>query len=106
MFAQAWCEALGLEPTIAIIVVAAISLFITFITFNHNPSNEIHTVQNGKIISYDTVLVAAPEDKTWPWLAELKAKFRYFQAGYPLMYAAFRKVCLRIYIIPTPALSF
>jgi hypothetical protein len=94
MFVQTWSEALGLELTTLTTLLVATSLLVTFATLNRNQNTEIHTVQDGKIINHDTVLVGAPEEKTWSWLVELKAKFRYFGEGYHLMYTAFRKVCL------------
>ncbi|KAF2656395.1 cytochrome P450 [Lophiostoma macrostomum CBS 122681] len=106
MFIQAWSEASGLDSTAIATAFVAVSLLVTFATLKRNRNDEIHTVQNGKIIKYDTVLVGAPNEKTWSWLVEMKAKFQYFGEGYHLMYAAFKEHSGRILRAPLADYKF
>jgi hypothetical protein len=51
-----------------------------------------------KIVYHEAVLVGVRDEKTWLWLAELRAKFRYMTEGHNLMFTAFKKVCLPLHI--------
>lgn len=104
---EAWIEVLVFKHVSILATTLIVSSILAFVVLKGGDQKQsnggIYTVQDGKkIINYEAVLVGAPEEKTWSWLAEIRAKFRYMGEGHHLMYAAFKRVRLPFPFVNTP----
>lgn len=106
---EAWIKVLVYEHVSILAATLVVSSILTFAILNGGNQKPIkggiYSVQekDKKIVNYEAVLVGASEEKTWSWLAELRAKFRYMGEGHHLMFTAFKKVRLLLPFVNMPS---
>ena len=105
---KAWIEVLVFEHASILVATLVVSSILAFAVLKWGNQKQIkggiYSVQEGKkTVNHEAVLVGAPEEKTWSWLAEMRAMFRYMGEGHHLMFAAFKKVRLPFPFFNTPS---
>ena len=104
---EAWIEVLVFEHAFILAATLVVSSIFAFAVLKEGNQKQIkggiYSVQEGgKALNHEAVLVGAPEEKTWLWLAEMRAGFRYMGEGHHLMFATFKKVRFRFPFVNTP----